>query len=191
MEKYLMSQTDFAVKFGVSQPYIKKRIQEGKLPHEGKPPKLIMPDAEKAWYLNKLGINQPANKQPEVLEPGQFSIKSDGDASMQDLLNAKVKKENALGDLHDVNLKKIQGNLISLDDVCKAVTSVGEIVRNELINLPTKIAPTLVDLTATEIQYALDDAINEILTNLYDMQHEYTEQSNPSDTSPIFSGEQA
>jgi len=187
---YTITQTAFAKIINKTKSAVSQLVRDGKLPVDGK--KIVMPDAERAYHLLKSGLGlAAAAAAPEVLEPGQFPIKSDGDASMQDLLNAKVKKENALGDLHDVNLKKIQGNLISLDDVCKAVTSVGEIVRNELINLPTKIASTLVDLTATEIQYALDDAINEILTNLYDMQHEYTEQSNPSDTSPIFSGEQA
>ncbi len=181
----LISQADFAKKMGVSASAISQL--KNKLPHQGK--KLIMPDAERAYHLIKSGIGLPNTKvTPEVFAPGELT-KSDGvdpdnpNVTMQDLLNAKYKKENVLGDIHKVNLKKMQGNLIAVDDVCKVVVGVCEIVRNELINLPTKIAPSLVGLSATEIQYALDDSMNEILTDLYNLQHEYNEQSNEEDLS--------
>ncbi|MBX9866063.1 MAG: regulatory phage cox family protein [Burkholderiales bacterium] len=168
----LITQTEFAKKMGVTKSAISKLVAQKKLPVEGK--KIIMPDAERAYHLRKSGVGLTAPAAvPEILEPGQFPVKSDGDATMQDLLNAKCKKENALGDLHDTNLKKIKGELLSVEEVSAQVVKLCATVRNNFINLPNKIAPLLVDLSAAEIQLKLDDAVNDILTDIYNLRNEY------------------
>jgi len=156
----------------ISKSAVSQLVAQDKLPHQGK--KIIMPDAERAYHLLKsgLGLTAPAAV-PEILEPGQFPVKSDGDATMQDLLNAKCKKENALGDLHDTNLKKIKGELLSVEEVSAQVVAGITIVRNNFISLPNKIAPQLEGLSAAEIQLKLEDAVNDILTDIYSLRDKY------------------
>lgn len=159
-----MSQSDFAEKFGVSQAYISKLIKQGKLPFEGK--KLIMPDAEKAYHLLKAGLPL-ANKQIDVFAPGENPpINSNDDKTMQDLLNVKVKKEGALGEIHEMNLKKMQGELLSVDEVVEDAIRVGELIRMELRSLPNRISPLLEHKSISEIQMILEDEINSCLQKL-------------------------
>lgn len=172
-----MSQSEFAKKVGVSQPRIAKLIKQGKLPAQGN--KLIMPDAEKAYHQIKAGIQLVAPVEPEVFGPGEKPPINSGDGkTMQDLLDAKVKKEDVLGDIHKINLEKMRGELLSVDEVSAQVVKVCETVRSGFINLPNKIAPLLEGLSAAEIQIKLDDEINEILTDLYKLHDEYNEQEN-------------
>lgn len=181
---YTITQTAFAKIINKSKSAVSQLVKDGKLPVDGK--KIIMPDAERAYHLLKsgFGLTAPAVA-PEILEPGQFPVKSDGDATMQDLLNAKCKKENALGDLHDTNLKKIKGELLSVEEVSAQVVKVCATVRNNFINLPNKIAPLLVDLSAAEIQLKLDDAVNDILTDIYNLRNEYSMDSENEPTANI------
>lgn len=174
-----MSQSEFAKKVGVTQQAISKLIKQGKLPVDGK--KLIMPDAEKAYHLLKAGMNL-YTPEPEVFEPGENPpINSSNDKTMQDLLNAKVKKENVLGDIHLINHQKMQGELLSVDEICAQVVKVCETVRMGFINLPNKMAQILEGLSAAEIQIKLDDEVNEILEDLYSLRKEY-EDNQSEDT---------
>lgn len=173
----LMSQTEFAEKVGCTRQNISKLIKQGKLPVEGT--KLIMPDAEKAYHLLKAGLPL-ANKQIDVFAPGEKPPINSGDESdnktMQDYLNAKVKKEGALGEIHEMNVKKMRNELLSVDEVSAQVVKVCETIRNAFINMPNKISPLIEGLSAAEIQIKLDDEINEILTDLYNLHYEYSDE---------------
>lgn len=171
--RYLISQKDFATKVGtspsnLSRDYVKKNL----LPMEGK--KLVMPDAEKIYHQIKGGI-PPVRV--EVFEPNESLPINTGDGkTMQDLLDAKVKKEDVLGDIHKISLQKLRGELLSVEEVTEQVVTVCENIRNSLINLPNKIAPTLEGLMAAEIQLKLDDEVNELLTDLYNLHKEYSNE---------------
>lgn len=168
--RYTISQKDFQKKVNYTKGnFTRDFLKKYDFPMEGK--NLVMPDAEELYHKVAGGI--PPVK-IEVFEPSEtLSINLSGDATMQDLLNAKVKKENALGNLHDTNLKKIKGELLSVEEVSVQVVAGVTIVRNNFISLPNKIAPQLEGLSAAEIQLKLEDAVNDILTDIYSLRDKY------------------
>lgn len=174
----LISQSEFAKKVGVTPQAISKLIKQGKLPVDGK--KLIMPDAEKAYYTLKAGIkltNTPVVEVFNADESDNLPIKNSQNADMQDLLNVKVRKETILADNHELNLNKALGKLVSIEEVNKTVTNSLTIVRNAFISLPNRVAQRLEGLSAAEIQLLLEDEVNEVLTELYSLQETYQDES--------------
>ncbi|TXI93841.1 MAG: hypothetical protein E6Q33_02425 [Neisseriales bacterium] len=175
---FTMSQSEFAKRVKVKQVYISKLIKQGKLPTKGN--KLVMPNAEKVFYQNKSRMKLTDSTIVEVFNSAESEdqpIKNNQNADMQDLLNVKVRKETILADNHEINLKKALGKLVSIEEVNKTVTHGLIIVRNAFISLPNRFAQRLEGLSAAEIQLMLEDEVNEVLTELYNLQETYQDES--------------
>jgi len=61
---YLISQSEFAKKMGVTKSAVSQLVRDGKLPVDGK--KIIMPDAECNYHKLKSGLRVSAELMPEV-----------------------------------------------------------------------------------------------------------------------------
>lgn len=162
----LMSQTEFGKRVGETQNKIAQMIDRGQITaFEGKPKKLIMPDAEKEYHLAKGGAHKSSSKQslPQI----SMMIEDDlVENPVMELAKAKVIKERYLGKLHKQRYTKENGELVSLSEVSRQVMEICATIRNELINLPNKISKQLENLSGGEIQIRLTSEMNEVLSNL-------------------------
>lgn len=174
--KTLITQKQFAEYIGIhpsqlSRDFVKKNL----LPMEGK--KIIMPDAAEVYYKYLGGLvkhNSPHI--PHNTNNENTPINPD-DKTMQDYLNAQVKKEDALGRIHEMNLQTKKGELLLVDKVSEEVVDVCQNIRTSMLNLPNKIAPLLENLSAEEIKIKMDAEINEIFTDLYKLKNKYIDSA--------------
>ena len=174
----LMSQTEFATLVGEKPNEIAKLISRGKITAvEGKPKKLIMPQAKKQYHLAKGGGggHEYSSQQPE--EQTTIILNDDIVADpVTELAVARVLKERYLGKLHKQRFSKESKELLPLDEVNRQTMEVCSIIRNGLINLPNKISNQLAGLSSGDIQIRLTTEINEILANLHSLGEQYEDE---------------
>lgn len=93
-------------------------------------------------------------------------------ASQESFDEARTRKMVAEATLAEINVEKEKGRLVEVDAVADIVADEYANVRANLLNLPQKMAPTLMGIqTLEEIQQLLEDGVNEVLAELrYDKQ---------------------
>jgi len=80
---------------------------------------------------------------------------------------ARTRKVTAEAEIAELELAKIQGTLVSADDVVKAWEDVLGALKAKLLSIPTKGAPVISTETDTPVcQRILEDLINEALEEL-------------------------
>lgn len=80
---------------------------------------------------------------------------------------ARTRKVTAEAEIAELELAKIQGTLVSADDVVKAWEDVLGALKAKLLSVPTKGAPVISTETDTPVcQRILEDLINEALEEL-------------------------
>lgn len=163
----LMSQTDFARHMStptknVTQQMISKYIRQGKLPVQGN--KLIMPDAEKAYHLIMGGISIRVMENQE----GNLPVNN---LDLQNLTEAKTEYQAYMAKIKKLEFEKMQGNLVSVDEVIKEVETVATVMRTELFSIPAKVAPECEGKSISQIELIIHNAINEAFTILNDFDY--------------------
>lgn len=174
-----ISQTAFAIKMGISKSAVSQLVAQEKLPHNGK--KIIMPNAERAYHLLKSGLGSTATQHYDTPEKPNNDLTTEDVAVIKDdgkkLLKAKAEKETHLAELNKLKVLKEQGKLIEVDEVVNQCNKAMEIVRSELLNLPSRVAMVLEGKTAHEIQLKLEDVLNHAMKSLFDLGSLYQEDS--------------
>ncbi|HRG62240.1 MAG TPA: hypothetical protein PLP75_04365 [Burkholderiales bacterium] len=157
--KKLISQTQFAALVKANQGTISKYVKNGKLPAQGN--KLIMPDAEAAYYLLLGGATTQQAAENAEKTIGVNASFAQAKAVYQTYL-AKIKK---------LDFEQMQGNLISVDDVIKEVETVATVMRTELFSIPAKVAPECEGKSISQIELIIHNAINEAFCLLNDFDY--------------------
>lgn len=84
----------------------------------------------------------------------------------EQLMAAKLRKENAMADKHEIEVARIKGLLVEKSqneaDNVKKFT----VIRNKLLGLPASVAPTITGMNAPDIERELETRIREVLTEL-------------------------
>lgn len=80
---------------------------------------------------------------------------------------SKLARETYEAKIKQLEYLKMIGELIPIDEVKKANEIIAASIRSKLLTLPTKLAPRIEGKQAVEIQYMLEDAINEVLIEFY------------------------
>lgn len=83
-----------------------------------------------------------------------------------DIEAAKLRKENALADKHEIDNAQKRGELIRVDDVKAFIAQRVTGTKNRLIGLGAAITPHLEGRDASERQSIIDSRIEEILNEL-------------------------
>lgn len=164
----IISQSKFAKLVGTSQQSISKLIKTGKITTING--KVVKSKALKEYQIHKLGT-------PKVVfsskQRNDFDVNSESEDDGKKLLKAKAEKETQLAELNRLKVEKEHGRLIEIEDVLNQCNKAMEIVRNELLNLPSRIALVLEGKTAHEIQLKLEDEINHAMQSLFDLGKQY------------------
>ena len=146
-----LTQADFADKIGRSQPYICKLIRK----------KIIPPSA-----LNSDGtiIEDKALEAMEKLAPYNRKEPPKKNASYYDI---KADHEKIKLTRSELELDEKRGTLVKKDEIKKAMIQAAANVRAQLLAIPTKVAPDLIDKKdISEIETIIRRHINEALTEL-------------------------
>jgi transcriptional regulator with XRE-family HTH domain len=151
MEKELISQVEFARRNGVSQPAIAKWVKLGKLPMEGT--KIIMPDAQYVYNDFKAFGKVSTSESSEI-------------SNLKDFNEARTEYQIQSAELKKLQVKKLQGDLISVEQVIKEVEAVATVLRNDMFALPSKLAPLCEGKTIAQIEQIIHNSINDAFTLL-------------------------
>jgi len=174
----LVSQAEFARRSKVSKQYINKLIKNGILPIESSG-KI---DLEKCEVIFKNHRDQNDRNNQEFVkkqkakgavkaaeenarenpEPANFSWGSQYQKARAAAQSVKAQREN-------IELQRLQGSLIPVDNVKRQIELIANTVRTRLNKLPSKYAGRLEGLTVIEIEETLQTAIYEILSEFQDM----------------------
>lgn len=78
----------------------------------------------------------------------------------------KARREGALGDLAELELSKKRGELVDRARVESAAFSIGRMLRDAVLGLPTQLAPELAGMTdAFAIEIKLRDALRQVFAD--------------------------
>jgi phage terminase Nu1 subunit (DNA packaging protein) len=103
------------------------------------------------WFVNyKIELNRPKG------------VKEDA----TNLTAAQLRKVNAEAALAELKLARERGEVISVQDVEKAVAEVSANVRARLLGMPAKLAGLLVGLTKPKVKAAIEQEVNQALAEL-------------------------
>jgi len=149
-----ITQAQLARELGVSPPAVTKAVQSGRIKPPGSDGKLNRVEAIADWKANtRPGANQTTDAPREKRKPGGQTKYS----------SARARKEHALAQLAEINLKKQQGQLVEAADVDRAALDLAAILTGKLEALPARVAGDLAHKTAAEIANTLDHFILELL----------------------------
>lgn len=84
-----------------------------------------------------------------------------------ELLRAKVYREKVEAERSKLKLDKENGKLILVSEIEKANLIFDQLIKNELLRIPTSCAPRLVGLGEPEIRNELQLVVNDILEAIY------------------------
>ncbi len=157
--KETISQVEFAKRNNISQPAVHKLIKSGKLPL--KDGKIIMPDAQYAY--DEIKRNNP---QTTITENTEKAI-----GVSTNLTQAKAVYQTYAAKIKKLDFEKMQGNLISVDEVINAVEIVTAGFRSEIFSIPSRIAPLCEAKTISQIENIMHNALNEAFTILNDFDY--------------------
>jgi len=71
--------------------------------------------------------------------------------------------------LSEMEFREKSGELITVQGVMEANRRLAGSIRSKFIGMGTKLAPRLEGKTAAEIQFAIEDEVNAIFTELYSL----------------------
>ena len=181
----LVTQAEYARSIGKSKAWINKLVKRGVLRLKGK--KLDPVKAStilKVQYdptkieLHKHNKNQKGEKkispniesektsESEINDP--YNSNEDLETALS-LHQARVLKENMLAKLKEAEYNKLIGELISIDKVFEVNAKIATTIRTKLLLLRSTLAPKIYGLEIPEIESVLDDAINDILKEYYEL----------------------
>jgi phage terminase Nu1 subunit (DNA packaging protein) len=76
------------------------------------------------------------------------------------------KKETYLARLRELEVLEKEGKLVKLDDVRDTVTKKARTVRDSILNIPSRVAPIIVTMTAWEAEQLLNKELKQALDAL-------------------------
>ena len=132
-----------------SQREYAKRQRKGKPVGEFLPP--ILPDGEIYDTDGKLIYGNTD------CDNGLIGIETQRSRLVRETLEAR---------LCEIKLAKERKELIPVAEVCKVNEYIAVSIRSKLLALPTRIAPQIEGLKASKIQRKLEEAVNDILTEV-------------------------
>lgn len=183
----------FAKKIGISRQYILRLIREGKLSATRKG-KIYYLDPDKAkaeleeyrdpskspqrqWAREQKGkgariAKQDRDRTDENQDAGEQSVDDEtnyGGLSRR-LTATRIAREIVNAKKAELDLRQREGNLISVEDVIATNRIIDNVIRQKMISLSNRAAPKLINQASIpKVKEILDDVINDILTELYEM----------------------
>lgn len=162
-EQELLGGKAFAELVGCSPAWITKMTKAGKLPLVGnKIPKQEGLEAYEAY--------RAVRQSDQGRSLGARKSNVDRNDLAARYTAAKLKEKESVASIKELELKTKKRELIPLEEVKADARKAGEEIRAQLIGLPSKIAPRLENKSWQAIQSILEEAINDALIALNQIQ---------------------
>lgn len=157
-EKECISRAEFGKRNNISRQSVDKWVNSGKFPLKNG--KIIMPDAQYIYDEIKRNNTQAVTASTE---------KAIGVST--NLTQAKTALQTYAAKIKKLEFEKMQGNLISVDEVIKEIEAVAVVMRTELFSIPAKVAPECEGKSISQIELIIHNAINEAFCLLNDFDY--------------------
>jgi phage terminase Nu1 subunit (DNA packaging protein) len=168
--KTIISRADLAGILGLSRARITQLSKRKDFPLR---PDGMVNRAEAVQWYTDAGLAQQTVKRGPKPAPAVIPIAAavpvttPGTAQPETFAAAQARKESALADKHQMEAKKMRGELLPAADVKRVWSNHVAAVRNRLLLLPSKIAPAVaVNSDAAQCQELIRIEIYEALTEL-------------------------
>ena len=164
----LVTQAEYARRREVSREAVRKAVMSGRITtieQDGK--KLIDPAvADIQWAVNTDRKQfERANGQKIAAAVPPTSASSGETGSVY--FDARARREEAEATMAELELEKMRGTLVERQKVEEAAMRLGRMLRDSIMGVPTKIAPSLAEMAdAFQVEQALSDALRQILDNM-------------------------
>lgn len=124
-----MTQGEYAAHLGVSQPYVNKLVKTGKIPEAA-----LVPVGKRFKIISELA-DEALNR--NVTEPTPTQGRNES------YVQARIESEKVKIKLKELELQKKRGELISASEVQKAAFDKARLVRDAILNVPSRISAIL------------------------------------------------
>lgn len=163
----LISPAEYARRRGVSREAVSKAIEKGRIStvsgDNGR--KMIDPEvADIQWAKNTDPAQSArANSPKATIPPASRADDQKGSAYW----DAHTRREIAAANREELLEKKLAGELVERAKVEDAAFSIGRMLRDSVLGLPTKLAPELAAMSdAFEIETKLRNALRKVLEDI-------------------------
>lgn len=131
---------------------------------------LTLPNIPGQAAPGEIDPGNPHNLKDGIVLTVEFgNIKCKDEHIGKETQRSKLMKETFEAQLSEMEFKEKCGQLTTVQGVQEANRRIAGSIRSKLLAHPTKSAPRCEMKTAAEVQYILEDAVNEILTDLYQL----------------------
>ena len=174
----LLSARAFAKLVGNSNVYISRLVKEGRLPTiNGKIPQaeglIAYEENKKPGYDGNRELNAAKRQQPQIIIqkeelPEQEPIKTGTSAakSNEQYNKARAYEKTVQAKIKDIELKKLQGELVAVSDVKDEAQKLAAMIRQKIISVAPIIAANAEGKTSNQIQRIVEIELNEALKDL-------------------------
>lgn len=175
----MLSARAFAKLVGNSNVYISRLVKEGRLPTiNGKIPQkdglIAYEENKKPGYDGNRELNA-AKRQPQIVtvkddvslpEPEPIKTGTSAVKSNEQYNKARAYEKTVQAKIKDIELKKMQGELISIAEVKEDAQKLAAMIRQKIISVAPIIAANAEGKNSNQIQRIVEIELNEALKDL-------------------------
>lgn len=174
----LLSARAFAKLVGNSNVYISRLVKEGRLPTiNGKIPEkeglIAYEENKKPGFDLTRELNAAKRKQPQIViekqelpEPEPIKTGTSAVKSNEQYNKARAYEKTVQAKIKDIELKKMQGELISVAEVKEDAQKLAAMIRQKIISVAPIIAANAEGKNSNQIQRIVEIELNEALKDL-------------------------
>ena len=174
----LLSARAFAKLVGNSNVYISRLVKEGRLPTiNGKIPQadglIAYEENKKPGYDGNRELNAAKRQQPQIIiqkeelpEPEPIKTGTSAAKSNEQYNKARAYEKTVQAKIKDIELKKMQGELVAVSDVKDEAQKLAAMIRQKIISVAPIIAANAEGKTSNQILRIVEIELNEALRDL-------------------------
>ena len=174
----LLSARAFAKLVGNSNVYISRLVKEGRLPTiNGKIPQaeglIAYEENKKPGYDGNRELNAAKRQQPQIIiqkeelpEPEPIKTGTSAAKSNEQYNKARAYEKTVQAKIKDIELKKMQGELVAVSDVKDDAQKLAAMIRQKIISVAPIIAANAEGKTSNQILRIVEIELNEALRDL-------------------------
>lgn len=142
-----VSQSEFARRVGCTRQSVADALKSGRIQAEADG-KLDWAQGKRAWEQNVDRGQQRGNKSDEKWQ------------------EARTRRERAEADMAEIDLKKMQRSVVSVEEAQKEFFECSRLIRDRILQIPKRLAPMLIGLNERQVANKLQDELTLALTAL-------------------------
>lgn len=179
----LLSARAFAKLVGNSNVYISRLVKEGRLPTiNGKIPEkeglIAYEENKKPGYDGNRELNAKKRNQPQIIiekpevdlpDPEPIRTGTNAAKTNEQYNKARAYEKTVQAKIKDIELKKLQGELIPIEQIREEAQQLAALIRQKIISVAPVIGAKAEGKTASQIQRLVELELNNALEDLQKM----------------------